>query len=111
MKLHANARLSVKGRELLVVVLCKRLVKAVDDRSFHAKAHADAQNRDCPCQGSGAIVSGTAANKATEAALAAYRGGRRPCCEAEQRRVRGSQPRHQVRHISVNQEFRVVGAN
>jgi hypothetical protein len=75
MKLHANARLSVKGRELLVVVLCKRLVKAVDDRSFHAKAHADAQNRDCPCQGSGAIVSGTAANKATEAALAAYPGG------------------------------------
>jgi hypothetical protein len=36
---------------------------------------------------SGTIVSGTTANEATKAALAAYPGHRRPCCEAEQRRV------------------------
>jgi hypothetical protein len=48
-------------------------------------------------QGSGTIVSGTTANKATKAALAAYPGGhRRPCCEAEQRRVRGPQHRRQL---------------
>ena len=48
-------------------------------------------------EGSGTIVSGTTANKATEAALAAYPGGnRRPCCEADQRRIRGPQHRRQL---------------
>jgi Domain of unknown function (DUF5666) len=64
-------------------------------------------------QGSGAIVSGTAANKATEAALAAYPGG------VVDRVVQLSNGEYEVHnigvnwphHIFVNQEFKVVGAN
>jgi Domain of unknown function (DUF5666) len=64
-------------------------------------------------QGSGAIVSGTAANKATEAALAAYPGG------VVDRVVKLSNGEYEVHnigvnwphHIFVNQNFKVVGAN
>jgi hypothetical protein len=64
-------------------------------------------------QGSGTIVSGTAANKATEAALAAYPGG------VVDRVVKLSNGEYEVHnigvnwphHIFVNPNFKVVGAN
>jgi hypothetical protein len=64
-------------------------------------------------QGSGTIVSGTEANKATEAALAAYPGG------VVDRVVKLSNGEYEVHnigvnwphHIFVNQGFKVVGAN
>ncbi|SRR6266487_298140 len=64
-------------------------------------------------QGSGTIVSGTAANKATEAALAAYTGG------VVDRVVKLSNGEYEVHyigvnwphHIFVNQNFKVIGAN
>ncbi len=64
-------------------------------------------------QGSGTIVSGTTANKATEAALAAYPGG------IVDRVVKLSNGEYEVHnigvnwphHIFVNQEFKVVGAD
>jgi hypothetical protein len=64
-------------------------------------------------QGSGTIVSGTTANKATEAALAAYPGG------VVDRVVKLSNGEYEVHnigvnwphHVFVNQEFKVVGAN
>ena len=64
-------------------------------------------------QGSGTIVSGTAANNATEAALAAYPGG------VVDRVVKLSDGQYEVHnigvnwphHIFVNQNFRVVGAD
>jgi hypothetical protein len=64
-------------------------------------------------QGSGTIVSGTAANKATAAALAAYPGG------VVDRVVKLSNGQYEVHnigvnwphHIFVNQQFKVVGAN
>jgi hypothetical protein len=64
-------------------------------------------------QGSGTIVSGTAANKATEAALAAYPGG------VVDRVVQLSNGEYEVHNIGVNwphhvfvsQTFQVVGAN
>jgi hypothetical protein len=64
-------------------------------------------------QGSGTIVSGTTANKATEAALAAYPGG------VVDRVVQMSNGEFEVHyigvnwphHIFVNQDFTVVGAN
>ena len=64
-------------------------------------------------QGSGTIVSGTAANKATKAALAAYSGG------VVDRVVKLSNGEYEVHnigvnwphHIFVNQNFKVVGAN
>jgi hypothetical protein len=64
-------------------------------------------------QGSGTIVSGTAANNATEAALAAYPGG------VVDRVVQLSNGEYEVHyigvnwphHIFVNQDFAVVGAN
>jgi hypothetical protein len=64
-------------------------------------------------QGSGTIVSGTAANKATEAALAAYPGG------VVDRVVQLSNGEYEVHyigvnwphHIFVNQDFKVIGAN
>jgi hypothetical protein len=64
-------------------------------------------------QGSGTIVSGTAANKATEAALAAYPGG------VVDRVVQLSNGEYEVHyigvnwphHIFVNQAFMVAGAN
>jgi len=63
-------------------------------------------------QGSGTIVSGTAANKATEAALAAYSGG------VVDRVVKLSNGEYNVHfigvnwphHVFVNQDFTVVGA-
>ena len=63
-------------------------------------------------QGSGTIVSGTAANKATEAALAAYPGG------IVDRVVKLSNGEYEVHyigvnwphHVFVNQAFKVVGA-
>jgi hypothetical protein len=63
-------------------------------------------------QGSGTIVSGTAANKATEAALAAYPGG------IVDRVVKLSNGEYEVHmigvnwphHVFVNQDFKVVGA-
>jgi hypothetical protein len=64
-------------------------------------------------QGSGTIVSGTTANKATEAALAAYPGG------VVDRVVQLSNGEYEVHyigvnwphHIFVNKDFTVVGAN
>jgi Domain of unknown function (DUF5666) len=64
-------------------------------------------------QGSGTIVSGAAANKATEAALAAYPGG------VIDRVVKLSNGEYEVHnigvnwphHVFVNQSFKVVGAN
>jgi hypothetical protein len=64
-------------------------------------------------QGSGAIVSGTTANRATEAALAAYPGG------IVDRVVQLSNGEYEVHnigvnwphHIFVNQSFKVVGAD
>jgi hypothetical protein len=64
-------------------------------------------------QGSGKIVSGTTANKATEAALAAYPGG------IVDRVVKLSNGEYEVHnigvnwphHIFVNRTFKVVGAN
>jgi hypothetical protein len=63
-------------------------------------------------QGSGTIVSGTAANRATEAALAAYPGG------VVDRVVKLSNGEYEVHyigvnwphHVFVNQDFTVVGA-
>jgi hypothetical protein len=63
-------------------------------------------------QGAGTIVSGTAANKATEAALAAYPGG------VVDRVVKLSNGEYEVHnigvnwphHIFVNKDFKVVGA-
>ena len=63
-------------------------------------------------QGSGTIVSGTAATKATEAALAAYPGG------VVDRVVQLSNGDYEVHyigvnwphHVFVNQEFKVIGA-
>jgi hypothetical protein len=63
-------------------------------------------------QGSGTIVSGTAATKATEAALAAYPGG------IVDRVVKLSNGEYEVHnigvnwphHIFVNQDFKVIGA-
>jgi hypothetical protein len=64
-------------------------------------------------QGSGTIVSGTTANKAAEAALAAYPGG------VVDRVVKLSNGEYEVHnigvnwphHIFVNKNFKVVGAN
>ena len=64
-------------------------------------------------QGSGTIVSGTAASKATEAVLAAYPGG------VVDRVVKLSNGEYEVHyigvnwphHIFVNQDFKVVGAD
>jgi hypothetical protein len=64
-------------------------------------------------QGSGTIVSGTTANNATEAALAAYPGG------VVDRVVKLSNGEYEVHnigvdwphHVFVNQDFKVVGAN
>ena len=64
-------------------------------------------------EGSGTIVSGTAANKATEAALASYPGG------VVDRVVQLSNGEYEVHnigvnwphHVFVNQNFKVVGAN
>jgi hypothetical protein len=64
-------------------------------------------------EGQGTIVSGTAANKATEAALAAYPGG------IVDRVVLLSNGEYEVHnigvnwphHVFVNQDFKVVGAN
>ena len=64
-------------------------------------------------QGSGTIASGTAANRATEAALAAYPGG------VVDRVVKLSNGEYEVHnigvnwphHIFVNQDFKVVGAD
>jgi hypothetical protein len=64
-------------------------------------------------QGSGTIVSGTSADRATEAALAAYPGG------IVDRVVQLSDGEYEVHdigvnwphHIFVNQDFMVVGAN
>jgi hypothetical protein len=64
-------------------------------------------------QGSGTIVSGTTANKATKAALAAYPGG------IVDRVVKLSNGEYEVHnigvnwphHVFVNQNFKVVGAN
>jgi hypothetical protein len=63
-------------------------------------------------EGSGTIVSGTAANKSTEAALAAYPGG------VVDRVVKLSNGEYEVHnigvnwphHVFVNQDFKVVGA-
>jgi Domain of unknown function (DUF5666) len=64
-------------------------------------------------QGSGTIVSGTAAGKATQAALAAYPGGivdrvvQLSNCEYEVHNIGVNWPHH----IFVNQDFKVVGAD
>ena len=64
-------------------------------------------------QGSGTIVSGTTANKATEAALAAYPGG---VVDRVVQLGNGDYEVHTIgvnwpHHIFVNQDFKVIGAN
>jgi hypothetical protein len=64
-------------------------------------------------QGSGTIVSGTTADKATEAALAAYPGG---IVDRVVALSNGAYEVHYIgvnwpHHIFVNQEFQVIGAN
>jgi len=64
-------------------------------------------------QGSGTIVSGTGANKATEAALAAYPGG---VVDRVVKLSNGDYEVHNIgvnwpHHIFVNQDFKVVGAD
>jgi hypothetical protein len=64
-------------------------------------------------QGSGTIVSGTAANKATQAALAAYPGG---VVDRVVQLSDGEYEAHYIgvnwpHHIFVNQDFTVVGAS
>jgi hypothetical protein len=64
-------------------------------------------------QGSGTIVSGTKANKATEAALAAYPGG---IVDRVVKLSNGDYEVHNIgvnwpHHIFVNQNFKVVGAD
>lgn len=63
-------------------------------------------------QGSGTIVGGTAANKATEAALAAYPGG---IVDRVVQLSDGEDNVHYIgvnwpHHVFVNQDFTVVGA-
>ena len=63
-------------------------------------------------EGSGTIVSGTAANKATEAALAAYPGG---IADRVVKLSNGDYEVHNIgvnwpHHIFVNQDFKVIGA-
>ena len=64
-------------------------------------------------QGSGTIVSGTAASKATEAALAAYPGG---IVDRVVKLTNGEYEVHNIgvnwpHHVFVNQDFKVVGAD
>jgi hypothetical protein len=64
-------------------------------------------------QGSGAIVSGTTANNATEAALAAYPGG---IVDRVVKLTNGDYEVHNIgvnwpRHIFVNKNFKVIGAD
>jgi membrane-bound inhibitor of C-type lysozyme len=64
-------------------------------------------------QGSGTIVSGTTADKATEAALAAYPGG---VVDRVVALSNGDYEVHNIgvnwpHHIFVNQDFQVIGAN
>jgi hypothetical protein len=64
-------------------------------------------------QGSGTIVSGTAADQATEAALAAYPGG---VIDRVVQLSDGEYEAHNIgvnwpHHIFVSQDFKVVGAN
>jgi hypothetical protein len=63
-------------------------------------------------QGSGTIVSGTAADKATEAALAAYPGG---IVDRVVKLSNGDYNVHYIgvnwpHHVFVNQDFKVIGA-
>ena len=63
-------------------------------------------------EGSGKIVSGTTANKATEAALAAYPGG---IVDRVVKLSNGGYEVHNIgvnwpHHVFVNQDFKVVGA-
>jgi hypothetical protein len=63
-------------------------------------------------QGSGTIVSGTTANKATEAALAAYPGG---VVDRVVQLSNGEYEAHNIgvswpHHVFVNQDFKVAGA-
>jgi hypothetical protein len=83
------------------------------ERGAPATSKQDGQIPANYSQGSGTIVSGTTANKATEAALAAYPGG------VVDRVVKLSDGEYEVHnigvnwphHIFVNQSFEVVGAN
>jgi preprotein translocase subunit YajC len=64
-------------------------------------------------QGSGTIVSGTTANKATKAALAAYPGG---VVDRAVKLCNGEYEVHNIgvnwpHHIFINKSFKVVGAN
>jgi membrane-bound inhibitor of C-type lysozyme len=82
-------------------------------RGAQAPAKQDGQVPANYTEGSGTIVKGTAANKATTAALAAYPGG------VVDRVVKLSNGEYEVHnigvswphHIFVNQSFKVVGAN
>jgi hypothetical protein len=64
-------------------------------------------------EGSGTIVSGTAANRATEAALAAYPGG---VVDRVVKLSNGTYEAHNIgvswpHHVFVSQDFKVTGAN
>jgi hypothetical protein len=82
-------------------------------RGAPSTSHQDGQIPATYSQGSGTIVSGTKANRATEAALAVYPGG------IVDRVVKLSGGEYEVHnigvnwphHIFVNQNFKVVGAD
>jgi hypothetical protein len=82
-------------------------------RGAPSTSKQDGQVPPAYTQGSGTIVSGTTANRATEAALAVYPGG------IVDRVVKLSDGEYEVHnigvnwphHIFVNQNFKVVGAN
>ncbi len=83
------------------------------ERGAPSAAKQDGQIPASYTEGSGTIVSGTTANKATEAALAAYPGG------VVDRVVKLSNSEYEVHYIGVNwphhifvdQNFKTVGAN
>ena len=82
-------------------------------RGAPSKANADGQIPKNYTEGSGTIVSGTTANKATEAALAAYPGG---VVDRVVKLSNGEYEAHYIgvnwpHHIFVSHDFKVVGAN
>jgi hypothetical protein len=82
-------------------------------RGAPTQAKQDGQVPANYTEGSGTIVSGTAANKATEAALAAYPGG---VVDRVVKLGNGEYEVHYIgvnwpHHIFVNQDFKVVGAD
>jgi hypothetical protein len=82
-------------------------------RGAPATAKQDGQIPANYTEGSGTIVSGTTANKSTEAALAAYPGG---VVDRVVKLSNGEYETHNIgvawpHHVFVSQDFKVLGAN